>query len=219
MIICQFIRATYNFKWSIWICIKYIVMYLAYKIIHWLLMCIRDIILSPNLLSHQLCSTSYWVQIFCLINCAPLHAPPINFGQLASLIKWNNSDFNTHVTETLTLKSLSFFFLFFLPRLYFFSVPAFGFFFFSSPCVVWLLPQLLGLIWTLPLFCLIVILSLKVKVRLLLLFLFLYDTEVLFSYKCRFFSTFERLLLQQATSKACTRIVQSQSKSSSFGLM
>ena len=109
MIICQFIRATYNFKWSIWICIKYIVMYLAYKIIHWLLMCIRDIILCPNLLSHQLCSTSYWVQIFCLINYAPLHAPPIKFGQLASLIKWNNSDFNNHVTETLTLKSLSFF--------------------------------------------------------------------------------------------------------------
>ena len=66
--------------------------------------------------------------------------------------------------------------------------------------MVCLLPQFLGLIWTLPLFCLIVILSPKIRVRLLLLFL--YTTEVLLSYKCRFVSTFERLLLQQATFKA-----------------
>ena len=51
-----------------------------------------------------------------------------------------------------------------------------------------------------PLFCLIVILFPKVRVRLLLLFL--YATEVLLSYKCRFVSTFEKLLLQQATFKA-----------------
>ena len=71
------------------------------------------------------------VQIFCLINCAPLHVPPIKFGQLTFLIKWDNSDFNTHFTKVLTLKSLSFFFF---GSFYFFSILAFGFFFFSSPC-------------------------------------------------------------------------------------
>ena len=140
-----------------------------------------------------------WVQIFCLINYTPLHAPPIKFGQLASFIKWNNSDFNTHVTETLTLKSLSFFFFFFF-RGFISSLFRLLVSFFPLLHVVCLLPQLLGLIWTLPLFCLIVILSPKVKVRLLLLFL--YATEVLLSYRCRFVSTFERLLPQQATFKA-----------------
>ena len=46
------------------------------------------------------CPLAYvWVQIFCLINCAPLHASPIKLGQLTFLIKWDNSDFNTHITD------------------------------------------------------------------------------------------------------------------------
>ena len=68
-----------------------------------------------------------WVQIFCLINCAPLHAPPIKFGQLASFIKWDNSDFNTHVNVSVTLKSFSFFFL---PQLLFLLCSGFWFLFF-----------------------------------------------------------------------------------------
>ena len=193
------------------------------------------------------CPLAYvWVQIFCLINCAPLHASPIKLGQLTFLIKWDNSNFDTHITETLTLKSLSLFSLFssatFISSLFWLLVSFFSLLhvvcllpqllgliwtlplkslslfslfssvafisslfsllvsFFSLLHVVSLLPQLLGLIWTLPLFCLIVILSPKVRVRLLLLFL--YATEVLLSYKCRFVSTFEKLLLQQAAFKA-----------------
>ena len=57
------------------------------------------------------------VQIFCLINCAPLHAPLIKLAQLDSLIKWDNSDFNTHV-------KIPFFFFF----VFFSLFPAFGFF-------------------------------------------------------------------------------------------
>ena len=127
-----------------------------------------------------------WVQIFCLINYAPLHNPPIKLeqiklGQLTFLTKWDNSDFNTHVTETLTLKSPPFFFFFFFHSFNLFSLfSAFGFFFFSLLHVVWvnknsfefcLLPQLLFLIWTLP--SIVSLYSFLPKCfRLLLLFLY-----------------------------------------------
>ena len=99
---------------------------------------------SPGLGKNFPCGRAFYgevqVQIFCLINCAPLHNPPIKLeqiklGQLTFLTKWDNSDFNTHVTEMLTLKSLSFFFFFFFHSFYFFSVLAFGF---SSPCGLFL---------------------------------------------------------------------------------
>ena len=65
------------------------------------------------------------IQIFCLINYAPLYAPPIKFGQLVSPIKWDNPDFNTDVN----VKIIPFFFSF--HSFCFFSLlPTFGFFFF-----------------------------------------------------------------------------------------
>ena len=44
--------------------------------------------------------TKVGVQIFCLIYCAPLHTLPIKLGQLASPIKWDNP---LRLTLTLTL--------------------------------------------------------------------------------------------------------------------
>ena len=105
----------------------------------WLLMCLNRSVVTINIMFQLLDiysidflkSYSFWVQIFCLINCAPFHAPPIKFEQLAFLIKWDNSDFNIHVTDV----NVKIPFFFFFRSFYFFSLfLAFGFFFFSSPC-------------------------------------------------------------------------------------
>ena len=105
----------------------------------WLLMCLSRSVATINTMFQLLDiysidflkSYSFLVQIFCLINCAPLHAPPIKFEQLASLIKWDNSDFNIHVTDV----NVKIPFFFFFRSFYFFSLfLAFGFSFFSSPC-------------------------------------------------------------------------------------
>ena len=68
------------------------------------------------------------VQIFCLINYASLHIPPIKLRQLDSLIKWDNSAFNTHVTDVNVKIPFSFFFFFFRGFFFFSLFPAFGFF-------------------------------------------------------------------------------------------
>ena len=66
------------------------------------------------------------IQIFCLINCAPLYTSPIKFGQLVSPIKWDNPNFNTDIN----VKIIPFFFSF--HSFYFFSLlPTFFFFLFS----------------------------------------------------------------------------------------
>ena len=73
------------------------------------------------------------IQIFCLINYAPLYAPSIKFGQLVSPIKWDNPDFNTNVK----VKIIPFFFL---PQLLFllFASDFWFFFFFFSLFSMWL---------------------------------------------------------------------------------
>ena len=142
------------------------------------------------------------VQIFYLINCTPLHTLPIKLEQLASYIKWDNFDFNTHVTDVNV--KISFFFFFF-----FSLFPAFGFLFLFSlwfeltrtllsfvSCrsfCFWfglfpLLSQFIPFFQSVSGFC----------------FCFCMPQKFLLSYRCIFVSTFERLLLQQATFKAFT---------------
>ena len=84
---------------------------------------------------------SYWVQIFCLINCALLYTPLIKFGQLASPVKWDNPDFNTNVK----VKIIPFFFL---PQLLFLlSISGFWFLFFLFSMWLTLTRTLLSIVF------------------------------------------------------------------------
>ena len=84
---------------------------------------------------------SYWVQIFCLINCTLLYTPLIKFGQLVSPVKWDNPDFNTNVK----VKIIPFLFL---PQLLFLlSISGFWFLFFLFSMWLTLTRTLLSIVF------------------------------------------------------------------------
>ena len=141
---------------------------------------------------------SYWVQIFCLINCTLLYTPLIKFGQLASPVKWDNPDFNTNVK----VKIIPFFFL---PQLLFLlSISGFWFRFFLFSMWLTLTRTLLSIVFCRSfsfLFGLFPLLSHCISIFLPKFYCPLLQ-RFLLSYRSKFVSTFERLLLKQATFKA-----------------